>query len=209
MRLTVFMIVLALLAGGLMAAGPARAEEPKKTEKKVEKKAEKKEEPKEESEQDVDPKELPKGVLEAAKKLFPDAEVDGAAKEKDGDRTVYEVEFKLKGMTIDVMLSEKGVVELVEKQIAVKSVPEAVSKAVEEKYPKSTIKLAEELYKIVEGKQKLDVYEVLIETADKKGVEIKLSPQGKITEEEQKGAKKDKDDDDDKDAKKEKKEPKK
>ena len=194
MRFTVSMIVLALFAGGMLHGGPSRAADEK--EKKVEKKAQKKEEAKEESEESVKPEGLPKGVLEAAKKVVPDADVVGAAREKDGERTVYEVEFKLKGLTIDVMLSEKGVVELVEKQIAIKNLPEAVSKGVEEKYPKSTVKIAEELYKIVEGKQKLDVYEVLIETADKKGVELKLSPQGKIVEEEQKGAAKDKDEKD-------------
>ena len=184
MRFTVSMIVLALVAWSLTLATSCPADE-KKTDKKVEKK----DAPKEDGEQSVEPKELPKGVLEAAKKLFPDAVVVGAAREKDGERTVYEVEFKLKGMTIDVMLSEKGVVELVEKQIAIKSLPEAVSKGVEEKYPKSTVKLAEELFKVAEGKQTLDVYEVLVETADKKRVELKLSPQGKITAEEQKGPK--------------------
>src|SRR6185436_2197296 len=127
------------------------------------------------------------GVLDAVKKTFPDADIVGAAKEKDGDKTIYEVELKQKGMTIDVSFNDKGVMELVEKQIPLKSVPEAVSGAVSKKYPKSTIKLAEELYKVAGGKQTLDVYELLIETADKNGVEIKLTPKGEIKVEEQKG----------------------
>jgi hypothetical protein len=90
-------------------------------------------------------------------------------------------------MTIDVSFNDKGVMELVEKQISLKSVPEAISGAVSKKYPKSTIKLAEELYKVADGKQTLDMYEVLIETADKNGVEVKLTPKGEIKEEEQKG----------------------
>ena len=149
------------------------------------------------------------GVLEAAKKAFPDAEVVGAAKEKDGDKTVYEVELKQKGLTIDIMFSEKGVMELIEKQIPLKSIPAAISGAVSKKYPKSTIKLAEELYKVADGKQTLDMYEVLIQTADKAGVEIKLTPKGEIKEEEQKGKEEDEKDEKKEEPKKEtKKEPK-
>ena len=60
------------------------------------------------------------------------------------------------------------------------------------------------IYKVADGKQTLDMYEVLISTADKNGVEIKLTTKGEIKEEEQKGKS-------DEDAKKEepKKEPKK
>jgi hypothetical protein len=182
MRFTISLIVLALLAGGLLTSGGVRGEEGKKVDKNAEKDADKKAA----SEESVDPKKLPSGILEAAKKAFPDAEVIGAAKEKDGDKTVYEVELKLKGMTIDIMFSDKGVMELVEKQIALKSVPEVISGAVSKKYPKSTIKLAEELYKVAAGKQTLDLYEVLVETADKAEVEIKLTPKGEITAEEKK-----------------------
>ena len=190
MRLTFTLMMLGLLVSGLFTSNSLRGEEGKKTEKKAETKAETKAEKdadkKAAFEESVDPKKLPNGILEAAKKAFPDAEVVGAAKEKDGDKTVYEVELKLKGMTIDIMFSDKGVMELVEKQIAIKSVPEAISGAVSKKYPKSTIKLAEELYKVAAGKQTLDLYEVLVETADKAEVEIKLTPKGEITAEEKK-----------------------
>lgn len=185
MRFSMTLMVLGLLAGGMLATGPVSAEEGKKTEKKVVK--EEKKEAAAPSEESVDPKKLPHGILEKAKKAFPDAEVVGAAREKDGDKTVYEVELKLKGLTIDIMFSDKGVMELVEKQIPLKGVPEAIAGAVSKKYPKSTLKLAEELYKVVEGKQTLDLYEVLLETADKAEVEVKLTPKGEITAEENKG----------------------
>ena len=181
MRFTITFLVLGLLAGNLGLEVPLRGADEEA----------KKQAPTEES---IDPKKLPEGALAAAKKLFPDADVVGAAREKDGERTVYELELKLKGLTIDIMFSDKGVMELVEKQIPLKSIPEAISAAVSKKYPRSTTKLAEELYKVTDGKQTLDLYEVLIETADKNGVEIKLTPKGEIKEEEQKGKKTDKDD---------------
>ena len=196
MRFTITLIVLGLVAGGLLASRPLRGDDEKKIEKngvKEEKddddddKDDKKPAKNAEGEESIDPKKLPDGILEAAMKAFPDADVVGAAREKDGDKTVYEVELKQKGLTIDIMFSDKGVMELVEKQIPLKSVPEAISAAVSKKYPKSTIKLAEVLYKVADGKQTLDMYEVLIETADEIGVEIKLTPKGEIKEEEQKG----------------------
>jgi hypothetical protein len=186
MRFTITLVVLGLLAGGLLTGKQLRGDDEKKPAKKAVKE-EADEDKKAASEESIDLKKLPDGVLEATKKAFPGAEVVGAAKEKDGDKTIYEVELKQKGMTIDISFNDKGVMELVEKQIAIKSVPEAVSGAVSKKYPGSTIKLAEELYKVAGGKQTLDVYELLIETADKNGVEIKLTPKGEIKEEEQKG----------------------
>ena len=58
--------------------------------------------------------------------------------------------------------------------------PSAASKALEDKYPKATIKLVEEVYK-VEGKEdKFEYYEVALVTADKKKVEAHVAKDGKI-----------------------------
>src|SRR5262249_14637027 len=60
-----------------------------------------------------------------------------------------------------------------------------VAKALEDKYPKATIKLAEE---VTEGDKV--TYEALIVTADKKTIEVVLDPKGKIVKEEEKKEKK-------------------
>ena len=78
---------------------------------------------------------VPKPVLEAAKKRFPKAEVVGVSKETEKDKTVYEVELKENGKTIDVTLTPEGVITTIEKQIDAKDLPKAVTVAAGEEVP--------------------------------------------------------------------------
>ncbi len=139
---------------------------------------------------------LPKAVLETAKKRFPKAEMIEAAKETVDDKVEYEITLKDGETKYDVMFSPDGKITLIEKTIAAKDLPKAVADAVEEKYPKSTGKIYEEMTKVTDGKEALAYYEVLLETADKKMFEVEVSPEGKIlkTEEKKEEEKKDKKD---------------
>lgn len=133
---------------------------------------------------------LPKAVSEAVKKRFPKAELVEAAKEtsKDGDKekVEYEVTIKDGGTKIDVMLTPDGKITLIEKEIAAKDLPKAVTEALDAKYPKATLKVVEEVIKVTDGKEALDFYEVLLVTAEKQTFEVKLTAGGKITETEEK-----------------------
>lgn len=129
---------------------------------------------------------LPKAVTDAVKKRFPKAEVVEAAKETEKDKTEYEVSIKDGTTKIDVTLTPEGVITLIEREIAAKDLPKAVIDALAEKYPKATFTTVEELIKVTDGKEAFDLYEVLLVTADKKTVEVKLTAAGKITETEDK-----------------------
>jgi hypothetical protein len=129
---------------------------------------------------------VPKAVLEAAKKRFPKAEVVGASKETEKDKTVYEVELKEAGKTIDVTLTPEGVITTIEQQIDAKDLPKAVAEALDKKYPKATYKIVEAVYGVKGGKESLDFYEVLLVTAEKKEIEVQILPDGKIKAEEEK-----------------------
>jgi hypothetical protein len=135
---------------------------------------------------------LPKAVTEAVKKRFPDAELQSAEKEKEGDKTVFEVGIKNKGQKIDVTVTEDGKVVEIEKEIEAKSLPKAVSETLEKKYPKATYKTIEEVIKVKDGKDEPAYYEVLLVTSDNKKLEVSLSADGKVTEEEDKSKEKDK-----------------
>jgi uncharacterized membrane protein YkoI len=128
---------------------------------------------------------LPKAVTDAIKKAYPDAEMKSAEKEKENGKEVFEVVLKNKDQTLEVTLTPEGKILSVEKEIPVKDLPKAVTDSVVAKYPKSTIKKAEE-----ETKDEKVTYEVLIETADKKKIEVVLDPKGKILEEVKKEEKK-------------------
>lgn len=135
---------------------------------------------------------VPKAVLEAAKKRFLKAEVVGASKETEKDKTVYEVELKQDGKTIDVTLTPEGVITTIEQQIDAKDLPKPVAESLEKKYPKATYKIVEAVYAVKDGKESLDFYEALLVTAEKKEIEVQVLPDGKIkAEEEKKPEKKD------------------
>jgi hypothetical protein len=129
---------------------------------------------------------LPRAVADAVKKKFAGAELTGASKETENGKTIFEVSLKHKGQKMDVTVTADGHIEVIEKEIAAKDVPAAVRAALDKKYPKATVKIIEEIIKVKDGKDTLDVYEFLIVSADKKTVEVSIAPDGKITKEEEK-----------------------
>jgi Peptidase propeptide and YPEB domain len=126
----------------------------------------------------------PKAVQDAIKARFPDGEVTSVEKETEDGKVVYDVELKLKGRKYEMDILEDGTVIEIEKEIAAKDLPEAVSKALDAKYPKSTIKEVMEVYKVKDKDEKLTEYEVTLETADKEAKEVKVSLDGKSIKEE-------------------------
>jgi hypothetical protein len=163
-------------------------------------------------EEKVSPGQMPKAVAKAVKKRFPGAELLGAGKEGEDGKTLYEVALKHEGQKIDVTLTPKGKIQEIEKEIAAKKLPKAVSKALKAKYGKAKVKKAEALIKVEDdGEEELHAYEVVLVTKEGQTLEVVLSPNGKITkvekkgeaeeENEKKGKKKDDDDDDEKEVK--------
>lgn len=83
-------------------------------------------------EKKIEVSELPKAVVKAAKKAFPEAKIVGAAKETEDGETIYEVMMKLGGKSIDLAIDDEGEIEEIEKEIEVEDLPGAVIKAAEE-----------------------------------------------------------------------------
>jgi uncharacterized membrane protein YkoI len=129
---------------------------------------------------------VPKAVLDAVKARFPDAKINHAATEKEDGKTVYELNITNKDQKIDVTLTPEGKITGMEKEIAAKDLPKAVSAALEKKYPKATYKKAEEVIKVSGKDEKLEYYEVLLVTDGKKTVEVEIAADGKILKEEEK-----------------------
>lgn len=131
---------------------------------------------------DLELDKIPKVVMDALNAKFPKAEIHKWVEEKEGDIVVYDIEFKREGRKFEVDIKEDGTIHNWEKEIADKDLPEAVKKAVETKYPKSTIKEIMEITAVSNGKDALEGYEIVLETADKKDVEVTVAPDGIILE---------------------------
>jgi hypothetical protein len=127
-------------------------------------------------------KDIPKKVMDALKAKFPKAVIDKCTKEKEGDAVVYDIEFKEDGRKCEADIKEDGTIVNYEKEIAAKDLPKAVTETVEKKYPKATLKEVMEITEVKGKEEKLEGYEIVLVTADKKEVEVTIAPDGKVLE---------------------------
>jgi len=125
---------------------------------------------------------IPANVMQALKAKFPMAEIHKWTREQEGDIVVYDFEFKQHGQKFEADIREDGSIHNWEKAVAFESLPEAVKRVVNEKYPNSTPVEVLEINAVKDGKEELEGYEIVLTTADKKSVEITLAPDGKILE---------------------------
>ena len=128
----------------------------------------------EEDEVSVAVDKLPKAVVEAVRKHFPTAVIESATTEKEDDEVLFEVKFKVEGQLTEVTLEADGEIEEIERTVEMQDVPPAVLALVSKKFPKSTSKSVEAVYELEDGEEELEYYEVQIETADQKTVEVKV-----------------------------------
>jgi uncharacterized membrane protein YkoI len=117
--------------------------------------------------------------MDAVMKRFPGAEITSAERETENGKVVYDIELKHKGRKYEMDIKEDGTIIEIEKEVALKDVPAAVTRAVEAKYPKATIKEVMEVNKVNGTVETPDHYEITIETADKKKMEVIVSLDGK------------------------------
>jgi Putative beta-lactamase-inhibitor-like, PepSY-like len=135
-------------------------------------------------EEKVPLKDVPKPVIDAVKAKFPGAELTGAAKETEDGKTTYEVMLKNKGANIDASLTSLGKFVAIETELNAKNLPKAVVATIAAKYPKSTVKKAEEIISF-ENDKEVKNFEVILNEEGKKPREVKISPEGKVVHEEE------------------------
>lgn len=122
---------------------------------------------------------LPQRVVTTLKARFPGASITSATKATENGEVIYDIEMKKNGRKNEMDVRQDGTIVNFENEIMVKGMPAVVANAVKTKYPNCTIKEAMEVMMVKDTKDVLEEYEVLIETADKKEVELTVSPDGK------------------------------
>jgi Putative beta-lactamase-inhibitor-like, PepSY-like len=143
-------------------------------------------------EEAVPPDKIPKAVMDALLSKFARPKIDKCTRAKEGGAIVYDIEFRQRtGRKGEADIREDGTYVNYEKEIDATDLPKAVRAAVEKKYPKSTLKEIMEETEVSGKDEKRSAYEVILATADKKEVEVRVSPDGKILEDT--GAEKSKD----------------
>jgi Putative beta-lactamase-inhibitor-like, PepSY-like len=131
----------------------------------------------EEKEESVALDKVPKAVIDAVKAKFAGVTITEASKEEEDGKTFYELALTFQGHKLDVLAQSDGKIVEVERQIETGDLPKPVAVSVKAKYPKGSIKKAEEV-----TKGTVTSFEVIIGTGDREEREIVLDPQGKILE---------------------------
>ncbi len=127
--------------------------------------------------------EVPESAMKAVKQKFPHAEIKAATKEVEKNKATYEISLVSGGKHITVGLNDKGKIEEIETEMAVSDLPRPVTDAIKARYPKSTLKKAEEILEIEDGEEEKS-YEVDVTTSKGKSVEVKVDAKGKIKDDE-------------------------
>jgi hypothetical protein len=135
-------------------------------------------------EEKIDLKKLPPGVLAAVRAKFPEGKLTGAAKEEEDRKVIYEVTLTDHDAKVDVAVSPKGKILEVEKVVAVGKLPQAVAATIKTQYPRAKITKSEEVIKYEEDEEEERFYEVILSIEGKDSIEVKLSPKGKVLDDE-------------------------
>jgi Putative beta-lactamase-inhibitor-like, PepSY-like len=154
-------LLLVVSAGLLMAAPVAAAQDKEK----------------------LDLDKIPARVMDGLNARFPKAEIQKWTREKEGEIVVYDIEFKQNNRKYEADVKEDGTIHNWERAIEAKDLPAAVRKSAEKKYPGSTMKEIMSITTVVDGKEEMEGYEIVLGTVDRKDVEITVAPDGKILEE--------------------------
>jgi uncharacterized membrane protein YkoI len=125
---------------------------------------------------------IPKNVMDGLKAKFPKPVIDKWTKEKEGEILIYDFEFKQGGQKFEADINEDGTIHNWEKAITIKDLPDAVRLAIDKKYSKANLQEIMQITTVINGKDELEGYEIVLRTADKKNVEVTVAPDGKILE---------------------------
>jgi hypothetical protein len=125
---------------------------------------------------------IPKKVMETLKAKFPKAEIRIWSQEEEDSVVIYDIEFTQEDRKFEADIRVDGSIHNWEQEIQLKDLPDTVKKAVETRYPNFVPKEIMLISVVDNGKDILEGYEILLDTADKKEIEVMVSPDGQILE---------------------------
>jgi len=128
----------------------------------------------------VEADKLPQKVKDSLKARFPGHMITQATKELENNEVIYDIEMTVGGKKHEMDCKEDGTIVDIQNEIEPKDLPAAALNAIKAKYPGSTIKEVGEILVVKDKKETRDHFEVMIETADKKEMELTVSLDGKI-----------------------------
>lgn len=137
----------------------------------------------EDQERSIKKRAVPKAILAAFEKSYPQAKVKGYSKEMENGVAEYELESQDGKISRDISYAEDGSVLAVEESMAYADLPEAVRATITKDHPKHTVASCE---KVTKGST--TEYEVLLKLGTKK-TEVVFDVAGAVVKKGEKGEK--------------------
>ena len=125
---------------------------------------------------------IPPKVLNALTTKFPLAKIDKSSREKEDGKDVYDIEFSQGGKKFEADIFADGTFHNWEQQIPASDLPQPVVQTVARQFPQATMKEVMAVTEVTGGNERLQGYEIVVQRAHKKDVEMTVAPDGKILE---------------------------
>ena len=125
---------------------------------------------------------LPPNIMSALTARFPQAKIDKWTKEKEDGKEIYDIEFKQGERKFEADIFVDGTIHNWEQQIDQKDLPGAVVQTVNNRFPNAVMKEIMAVTDVTNGKEHLEGYEIVVQRAMKKNVEMTVAPDGRILE---------------------------
>lgn len=125
---------------------------------------------------------IPANVISVLSAKFPKAQIAKWSREKEEGKEVYDIEFTQDGRKFEADIFADGTIHNWERQIAQGDLPQAVVETVNRKFPNAVLKEIMAVTDVKNGAEQLEGYEVVVERARKKDVEMTIAPDGRILE---------------------------
>lgn len=129
---------------------------------------------------------VPPVVMSAVRTRFPNATATEASREVKDAQTLYEVTLKAGTRQIDVTSTAEGELIEVEGALTQSDLPAAVTSAISAKYPGAQYRIVEDVSTSDPSAPRRNYFEVLLETAGKRFIEVKIAADGTMLKEEKK-----------------------
>jgi hypothetical protein len=123
---------------------------------------------------------IPSSVLGSLRSKFAQPQIQMWTKSKVGNLFLYDIEFTEHGEQREARIRQDGIIEDWEKEIAYNNLTAAVQKAIEQKYPNYRFEEIMQRMIVKNGKDEPDIYLIVLSTADKKDIEVRVSLNGTI-----------------------------
>jgi hypothetical protein len=125
---------------------------------------------------------IPSTVMSALTAKFPEAKIAKWSREKEDGKEIYDIEFKQGDRKFEADIFSDGTIHNWQQQIAQSDLPAAVVQAVKKQFPNAALKEIMAVTDVKNGVEQLEGYEIVVQRARRKDVEMTIAPDGKILE---------------------------